>query len=116
MTDSDSAFFKVFGRRIADLRKARGLTQSEMGDILGLDQTAIASYEVGRRRVPLSMLSPLAAALRISVAELIEDDAPNGKPGPTPKLQRQIDQVSQLPKAKQRFVSEMLDTVLQGAE
>ena len=30
------------------------------------------------------------------------------------RLQQQLDAVSQLPKAKQRFVVEMLDTVLQG--
>jgi hypothetical protein len=39
----------------------------------------------------------------------------NGKSkrGPTPKLQRQIEQLQRLPKTKQRFVMEMLDTVLQ---
>ena len=36
-----------------------------------------------------------------------------GKRGPTPKLQRQLEQVSALPKAQQRFVMQMLDTVLQ---
>jgi hypothetical protein len=34
---------------------------------------------------------------------------------PTPKLQRQLERLSRLPKAKQKFVSEMLDTVLQQA-
>ena len=37
------------------------------------------------------------------------------KRGPTPKLQRQLERVSRLPKAKQKFVSEMLETVLQQA-
>lgn len=116
MTDTESMFFKVFGQRVAALRKARGLTQSDLGELLGFDQTAIASYEVGRRRIPLSLLGPLAQALRVSVAELIEEPEPSGKRGPTPKLQRQIEQVGQLPKAKQKFVSEMLETVLQTAE
>ena len=116
MTATDSTFFKVFGRRVSTLRKARGFTQSELGELLGLDQTAIASYEVGRRRIPLSLLAPLAQALRISVAELVEEETPGGKRGPTPKLQRQIEQVGQLTKSKQKFVSEMLDTVLQSAE
>jgi transcriptional regulator with XRE-family HTH domain len=31
------------------------------------------------------------------------------------KLQRQVEQISRLPKAKQRFVSELLETVLQKA-
>ena len=113
MTQSDSDFFKTFGQRVARLRKSAGLTQSELGEALELDQTAIASYEVGRRRVPLSLLPHLALSLRVSIAELIDEPKPNGKRGPTPKLQRQIEQVSQLPKAKQKFVSEMLETVLQ---
>ncbi len=37
------------------------------------------------------------------------------KRGPMPKLQRQIEQVALLPKAKQKFVSEMLETVIQQA-
>lgn len=115
VTDSETDFFKAFGQRLAHLRKAQGITQSELGELLQLDQTAIASYEVGRRRVPLSLLPLLARSLKVSIAELIEEEAPSAKPGPTPKLQRQIDQVSQLPKAKQKFVSEMLETVLQTA-
>jgi hypothetical protein len=34
------------------------------------------------------------------------------KRGPASRLQQQIDAVAQLPKAKQQFVSQMLDTVL----
>jgi len=114
MTDTEISFFKTFGQRIAELRKQRGLTQSDLADTLGLDQTAVASYEVGRRRVPLSLLPTLAQALGVSATELIEEQAPSGKPGPTPKLQRQIEQVSRLPKGKQKFVTDFLDTVLAG--
>ena len=37
------------------------------------------------------------------------------KRGPAPKLLKQVEQISQLPKAKQKFVMEMLDTVIQQA-
>jgi hypothetical protein len=37
------------------------------------------------------------------------------KRGPAPKLQQQIERITELPKFKQRFVSEMLDTVLAQA-
>ena len=37
------------------------------------------------------------------------------KHNPTPRLQLPIDRISQLPKPKQRFVMEMLDTVLAQA-
>jgi hypothetical protein len=46
-------------------------------------------------------------------------DARNHRRGREPrsdaKLQRQLERLSRLPKAKQKFVSEMLDTVLQQA-
>lgn len=116
MTDNDTEFFQSFGKRVAELRKARGLTQAELGEQIGVNQTAIGSYEIGRRRIPLSQVAPLAEALGVSVAELVElQPSANGKPGPTPKLQRQIEQVGKLPRAKQKFVSDMLDTVLQTA-
>ncbi len=35
------------------------------------------------------------------------------KRGPASKLQQQLERISALPKAQQRFVMEMLDTVLQ---
>lgn len=47
------------------------------------------------------------------VEELLGENAKPGKRGPAPKLQRQIEQLQRLPKTKQRFVMEMLDTVLQ---
>ncbi|MCU7925717.1 MAG: hypothetical protein KZQ97_04655 [Candidatus Thiodiazotropha sp. (ex Dulcina madagascariensis)] len=49
----------------------------------------------------------------LSVDELVGLKSPAAKRGPVPKLQRQIEQVTRLPKAKQKFVSEMLDTVIQ---
>ncbi len=50
------------------------------------------------------------------MAELIGTDEPKrSKRGPASKLQQQIEQIQQLPRAKQRFVTEMLDTVIQQA-
>ncbi|MEJ2612284.1 MAG: hypothetical protein P8179_20015 [Candidatus Thiodiazotropha sp.] len=38
----------------------------------------------------------------------------NGKKrGPAPKLLKQVEQISLLPKSKQKFVMDMLDTVIQ---
>jgi len=42
------------------------------------------------------------------------NEAPNRRP-PAPRLQQQIERIGQLPKAKQRFVMEILDTVLAQA-
>ena len=48
-----------------------------------------------------------------SVDELLGIDSGRRKRGPTPKLQRQIEAIQKLPRTQQRFVMQMLDTVLQ---
>jgi len=115
MTDSDSLFFKAFGERIALFRKAKGMTQLALSELLEVDQTAIAYYESGRRRIPLSRVHALANALGVTVQDLLERESSPAKRGPSPKLQQQIDQIATLPRAKQKFVSDMLNTVLQTA-
>lgn len=113
MTQDEKVFFKTLGKRIAGLRKQQGLTQTDLGKTLGLSQQQIAHFEVGRRRVPVSMLAGLAEALAVSIEELLGEQPKAKKRGPTPTLQRQLERISELPRSRQRFVIEMLDTVLQ---
>lgn len=117
MSPEEKAFFQKLGERIAALRNARGLTQVQLADALGYSQQQVLSFEKGRRRVPVSALPELAKVLGVPVEELLgAGDSRPAKRGPTPKLQRQLEQLSQLPRSQQRFVSQMLDTVLQQAE
>ena len=113
MTHDEKLFFRQLGQRIASLRKDQDLTQVQLAELLGLTQQMVASYEVGRRRVPVSLLPQIATTLAVSVEDLIGQrrSAP-AKRGPAPKLQQQIERIQQLPRAKQRFVMQMLDTVL----
>jgi transcriptional regulator with XRE-family HTH domain len=117
MTPEDSAFFEDLGSRIAALRKECGLTQTQLGEMIGVSQQQVVSFEKGRRKVPVSALPKLSEALGVPVEELIgiEHEHKPGKRGPTPKLQRQLEELQKLPRSKQRFVTEMLDTVLQQA-
>ena len=51
----------------------------------------------------------------MSLEELLGEESKAGKRGPAPKLQRQMERIQELPKPKQRFVMEMLDTVIAQA-
>jgi transcriptional regulator with XRE-family HTH domain len=116
MTHDEKVFFQQLGARIAALRKDQGMTQVQLAETLRLTQQMIASYEVGRRRVPVSLLPQIAETLAVSLEELIgKKDVQPAKRGPAPKLQQQIERIQRLPRAKQRFVIEMLDTVLAQA-
>lgn len=112
MTHDKKTFFKQLGSRIAELRKEQGLTQVQLAATLDLTQQMVASYEVGRRRVPVSLLPMIAQALSISVEQLIGAPSAPAKRGPAPKLQQQMEKIQRLPKTQQRFVMQMLDTVL----
>jgi transcriptional regulator with XRE-family HTH domain len=115
MNNKDEGFFRELGARLAQARKDRGLTQQQLADQLGIAQQTLAHYEVGRVRIAASMLPVLAEMLDQSIDEMLmghpSTRAP-GKRGPASRLQQQMDAISQLPRAKQKFVVEMLDTVL----
>lgn len=112
ITDDERSFFIALGQRIAALRKERGLTQVQLAEQLGVSQQTVTAYESGNRRVPISHLPRLAALLGISIESLLGEQPKAAKRGPAPKLQQQLEQVQQLPKAKQRMVSELIDSVL----
>jgi|HubBroStandDraft_1064217.scaffolds.fasta_scaffold16221_2 transcriptional regulator with XRE-family HTH domain len=113
MTQDEKLFFRQLGGRIAGLRKEQGFTQTQLAEVLGLTQQMVASYEVGRRRVPVSLVPKMATALAVSVEALIgQDRAPPAKRGPAPKLLQQIERIQRLPRAQQRLVLQMLDGVL----
>ena len=116
MTQDEKEYFKVLGSRVAHLRKELGLTQVQLAETLGISQQMVASYEVGRRRIPVSMLPSLAQALKVQTDALLGNETKaRSKRGPASQLQRSIERISELPKPKQRFVMEMLETVLAQA-
>ncbi|MEI6723688.1 MAG: helix-turn-helix domain-containing protein [Betaproteobacteria bacterium] len=115
ISDDERAFFTRLGARIAELRRAQDITQVQLAETLGVSQQTINSYEVGRRRVPVSALPTLARTLGVSMEALIGEKASPAKRGPTPKFQQQLERLGRLPQAKQRVVMEMLEGVLMQA-
>jgi transcriptional regulator with XRE-family HTH domain len=114
LSKEERAFFAQLGSRIAQFRKDQGITQVQLAELLGVSQQTITAYEVGRRRIQVSALPLIAKTLRVPIEDLLNEHVkPSSKRGPVPRLQLQLEQVSQLPKAQQKFVSQMLDTVLQ---
>jgi len=102
-----------FGKRLSKVRRAKGLSQTELADLLGVSAKAIDYYERRARNPSVDFVSKAAEALSVSFDDLVGGaDRKNQKPGPSKKLLRQLEQIQSLPKNKQRFVSELLDTVL----
>ena len=114
ISKAERSFIVAFGQRLADRRKERGLTQVQLAELLDTSQQAVTAYENGTRRVPITTLPLLARTLGTSIEDLIGEKAPrsHAKRGPAPKIQQQLEQLSQLPRARQRMVSEVLDSLL----
>jgi transcriptional regulator with XRE-family HTH domain len=116
MATKEKAFYERLGRRIAERRKALDITQVELAKTLGIAQQTMAHYEGGVSRIAVALLATLASALDTSVEELLgEETRRNGKRGPASRLQQQLEQVGRLPKARQRLITEVLDSMLAQA-
>ena len=95
-----------------------GIPQVQMTELLKVSQRTINAYEVGRRRMPVFSLPVVARYLGVSTEEPI-GEAPSAvakKHLPTPEIHHQMEWIQRLPKAKHRFVMEMIDTVLAQQE
>ncbi len=114
MAAKEQSFYAALGRRIAERRKALGITQVQLAETLGIAQQTMAHYEGGVSRIAVETLTQLSNALGVSLEEMIGSSASPraGKRGPAPKLQQQLEQIQTLPKAEQRAISRVLDSVL----
>ena len=114
MTQDEKDYFKLLGSRVAQLRKDRALTQVQLAEALAISQQMVDSYEVGRRRIPVSMLQALAKALSVDIDALLGDESAKARArrGPVPTLARHMERISALPKARQKFVIDVLESVL----
>lgn len=112
VTQDEKDFFIEVGGRIVAYRQGMNWSQQYLGELIGVPQQTIANYETARLRVPASLLPKLAQAFGVSVDELLGVAKPASKRGPAPKLAQHMERISQLPKPKQRFVIQVIESVL----
>ena len=67
----------TIGERIKQARKAKGLTQKELAEKIGMTPQSICRYEADGRRPKADAMLNIAEALNIPMSELL------GKPRPT---------------------------------
>jgi len=102
-----------FGERLARLRKARGYTQTELGEILGLSQRMMTYYEREEGRPPAHLLGQMAEALGVSVEELLGLKPVADKPAPrNTRLWRKLREIEKLPASDRKAVIKLVDGLL----
>lgn len=64
----------ITGKIIKELREKQDLTQAELGDIIGVSDKTVSKWETGKGLPDISLIEPLAAALKVSVIELMSGE------------------------------------------
>lgn len=69
-----SNIYLQVGKKIRLYRKARKLTQEELGEQLQIAQTYLGRIERGEVNITIETLAKIADALRVKPSQLIEDE------------------------------------------
>jgi len=62
---------KRFGKRLAEVRSKKSITQENLAFEIGVDRTYISYIERGERNPSIYVLSKIAKALRVDSSELL---------------------------------------------
>lgn len=85
--------------RIKERRKAMGYTQTELGDKLGLQASAIAKYENGRvENIKRSIIADMARVLECSPCYLLDWEKEQSEEKDSPKIMQYYDQLNDIGK------------------
>jgi transcriptional regulator with XRE-family HTH domain len=99
----------AFHKRIAALRKERGLTQQAVADDVGVHVTMLRRYEAGTAQPTLDVLKKLARALRVSADVLIFDA---DERGPGDDFRLYFEALAKLDEKEKAVVREVLEALL----
>jgi len=105
-----------FGQRLAAFRKARGLSQFQLAKLLGKSREMIDYYERRAKNPSADIILKVAEALEVSVNELLGAECkPTHKPGPPSLLEARLEEVRKLPRQRQKFVLDFINTILRDS-
>ena len=65
------ALYRVFGRRLREIREKKHVPQQELATLSGLTRSSIANIESGKQRVLLHQVLQFAEALHVTVGDLV---------------------------------------------
>lgn len=68
----EQKLMKAFGKRVAEVRKSKGVTQQELSENIGMSVVATAYIETGKRWARLGTLNKIADSLKVNVADLFK--------------------------------------------
>lgn len=109
----------VFGDRLRQLRKEQGLTQTALGERMGISQRLVAYYEAQGGSPSPELLVKFADALGVSTNTLLGVDRgirAADRPNPeSVRVWRRFRRVQELPEGDRKTVLRMIDAFVEGA-
>jgi len=104
---------RTIGQRLKDLRLRRGMTQIELANELGVNQSAISDYEKGVVRVHAALVAALAKILRVSADQILglEPLKENGHVKDR-RFVRRLEKIARLPKRDRQTLLGTIDAFL----
>ena len=104
-----------FGKKLFELRKAKGLTQQQLAQAIGSSQRAISHYETVGAFPPTSAIMSLAKTLGVTADELLGlkksgNEKEEGKTQST-RLWKKVRKISSLPEKDQRAIIRMIKSL-----
>jgi len=97
---------------MAAARKARGLTQVQLAETLGVSQQRIDHYERRVKKPDIGFVAEIAKVLDVTIAHLIGEE-PKQTPAPS-ALEKRMARIRSLSRKEQEVVFKMLDGLLSG--
>jgi len=104
------------GKRLADIRKTTGLTQTQLADHIGIKQYLVSDYETGRLALSADMLTRFCTALKCSADKVIGLKPEANSEKLNLRLSRRIKRIEQLPINQQKALLQNIDMFLKGAK
>ena len=66
----------TFGRRLQQVRKAAGLSQEQLGELVGMSRQAVSKWETDQAAPDIDKLALLCGVLGVSADDMLGRDAP----------------------------------------
>ena len=100
----------AFGERLYKIRKARGMTQQELGDKIGVTKRVIAFYEGDHAGPTPELLQKMANGLNVSASHLLgQKPIQDIKETIKPSLRKYIDTLQKLSPQDQKAILRMIE-------
>lgn len=101
-----------FGKRLAEMRKKRGLTQQQLCELVGVHVTQLRNYEGDRSQPTLEVIRKLTLALDVTADELVFDAAERMPLVTDKELIKQWEKLEDLPEEDRQALKVLVEGLL----